>query len=403
MIWPILADLIWISNLERIKIISEASRTRRELISILVITTIALTINHLITGKSTQKREEILNVVTLAVGIIAILSFISDSRIIYLVIIEISIMPLAYLIITRSKDRDKIESIKFIVMINTAGSIPFIVFSRWGERILKQEVTPFSMKIKAGILILMLLFLIKTPIFMIHAWLTKAHVAASGNCSILLARIIIKLGTVGIIKFYKFFQKEGIFYLLTRLSLVSSFYLTWVIFRFFDSKTLIAISSILHISMLIPMMIIKKRSSILSSVMIIAAHGVVSYYLFYLITQKYEMAESRTSLSIKRIESTDKTLALVLVTFIFLNLGLPPFINFISECYFLVSLGLLKSWRARIFLALILLTRVIFTMQMRVNALYGKTKNRIKKSAPTIMPVKSLFYFLWTILIMLAI
>lgn len=56
------------------------------------------------------------------------ISFLSLDALIFLIIIELCVLPIIILILNFSKDKDKMESITFMFIINIAGSIPFIIF-----------------------------------------------------------------------------------------------------------------------------------------------------------------------------------------------------------------------------------------------------------------------------------
>lgn len=113
-------------------------------------------------------------------------------------------LPMSLSVILFSKDEDKIISAMFITFINLRGSIPFMVFCSQAENVAYN--TSFLAILDFYLLFCgSLLFLCKFPIFLLHFWLTKAHVRASGLFSILLARIILKLGTFGLFKFRPFF------------------------------------------------------------------------------------------------------------------------------------------------------------------------------------------------------
>lgn len=224
--------------------------------------------------------------------------------------------------------------------------------------------------------------------------------SASGNCSIILARIIIKLGTIGILKFSKDLRQENLINLFLSVAIISRIYFSIVIIRFFDAKTLIAISSVLHIALILPMITVKKSLTYLASLMIITSHGLVSYFLFFLITLIYEKTENRRALTLKSIESRSKILVILIATFIFLNLGLPPFINFYSETIFLSSLKLITSPLSIIIFGGSLLIRIIFTMQINTNIMFSKKENFSRKSIRRALITKSTFFIIWVLIIL---
>lgn len=401
MIWPLLANIIWNSSIGGTKIIREVNTLYPEITNVIVISIIVMSIRGLMKMKRINKKEEESIIVVVIVRIIVSTSFIADSPILFLILIEITVIPLRFIIINSSKDKDKVESVKFIVILNTVGSIPFMSVCFWQDFILRREYPARRVEVRAAIILTIVLFLVKTPIFLTHIWLTKVHVAASGNCSIILARIIIKLGTIGIFKFYKWFEKDRTTYLLISVSMIGALYMTIIIWRYFDNKTLIAMSSVLHIAILVPIIIIKKRLTIIASIMMITSHGIISYYLFYLITINYEMVENRSSLTIKSTERRRKQYFMLVTIFAFLNIGIPLFINFFSECVFIVTFNRIHSLFAQAIIASIILATIIFTIQIVTRNLYGEKKVCTKKNIPSTIIVKSIYFMIWSFLIIL--
>lgn len=396
MILPFLINF----NIRHEKVINTWTTLELATINLLLIRCLAITLRGLMRTLERKDSEKLQKTTMAIIGLIVIVILFMESPFYFLLLIEATVLPIAYLVMISSKGKDKIDSVKFMVIINTAGSVPFMMIS--GYLLKEGESLDLMRQIRTdkGIIIFIILFLIKTPIFLTHIWLTKVHVSAAGYCSMILARIIIKIGTVGIFKFYLNFSKEFIFYFLTALRMVGAIYITLYITRFFDSKTLIAISSVLHIAVIIPIIMIKKSINMLASVIIIRAHGVVSYYLFYLITLKYEKVERRTSILVKSIESYGKIFLLVMVTFMFLNIGIPPFIRFFSETIIFTSIEILASRTAKILMGTIILLSILFTMQINTNLAYKKEEKFVLKDQNISFATKSIFFIIWCLVVL---
>lgn len=320
-------------------------------------------------------------------------TFIFDSTFLFLMFLEASSIPMLLLILNYSKGQDKVSSLIFIFFINFSGSMPFFFFSimKDGESYVN-FLDPFY-----SFFYLFCFFLLlrsKVPIFLLHFWLTKAHVRASGSCSMLLARLILKLGTFGLLKFSSFFcslfRVLGSF--LFRIGSFSCVLLTWVMARFFDVKLLVACSSIMHISMILPFSSDPMSYPYCGRVMMMVGHGLISYYIFYLVTLLYEFSLNRSYDFAKAIESSSKSLSTFFFLFMFLNLGLPPFVSFLRELSFCLGLYLWAFSRLFIF-GLRIVLRIIFLMFMVTKGSFGKSYYLGAKIESSLLVVNSIFYF----------
>lgn len=313
----------------------------------------------------------------LLVGTVTITFLVSDC-LRFLIFLEITIFPMALLIFFFSKDLDKVSSIMFIMFINILGSLPFIAFVWFytsNFRLLTQNMG-LTLSLTKDLLIYFRFFLVlicKLPFFILHFWLTKAHVRASGSCSMLLASLMLKLGSFGLLKFSNIFfvSWKNFFPLIFSLSLIGPILFSLVMVRFFDMKFLIACSSVLHMSLIFPFISMGRLVGKISSVFIITGHGLVSYFLFFIVTLFYEGSFNRSFDFNKSVESLNKSVCLFTFIFIFFNLGLPPFINFLRELYF-CSVFILYSMLRLVIFSIFIVCSIIFTIMLITKIVFGK-------------------------------
>lgn len=104
--------------------------------------------------------------------IIALATFITTRRIIFVTLIEITMIPLVYLVMNYAKGKDKIKSIKYFIVINSFGSIPFIIYSLKkisliNDREIEDFFYSYNERNLTAIAFLILL-MVKTPIITLH-------------------------------------------------------------------------------------------------------------------------------------------------------------------------------------------------------------------------------------------
>jgi NADH-quinone oxidoreductase subunit M len=191
-------------------------------------------------------------------------------------------------------------------------------------------------------------FIVKFPIFGFHYWLPVAHVEASTIGSILLAGVLLKLGSVGlfyVIIYINFIVK---FHWL-RLALVITII---IIISLRDLKIIIAYSSIAHISLVFYTMIIGYYVGKKGVIYIIFYHGYISPLIFWVVGI-LAWWKTRSLIVIKTI-SFSYLFLLCLFFMLILNMGFPPFIGFLREVL------MLKSFILNYLLLRILILGVLF-------------------------------------------
>ena len=87
--------------------------------------------------------------------------------------------------------------------------------------------------------------MVKSPLFLLHSWLPKAHVEAPLFGSVLLSGVMLKLGGYGFIIFAPFLQSQSLLFFY--LTLIGGLLCCIYCFRSWDIKSLVAYSSVIHI------------------------------------------------------------------------------------------------------------------------------------------------------------
>ncbi len=175
-------------------------------------------------------------------------------------------------------------------------------------------------------------FIVKFPIFGFHYWLPVAHVEASTIGSIILAGVLLKLGSVGLL------------YIVIYMNFIMKFHwlglgviiLILMILSLRDLKIIIAYSSVAHIRLVFYVLIIGFIVGKKGRIYMMFYHGFISPLIFWVVGL---LAWWKTrSLLVIKIISFSYIFILILFVLCILNIGFPPFIGFISEILILKSL-----------------------------------------------------------------
>lgn len=179
-------------------------------------------------------------------------------------------------------------------------------------------------------------FIVKFPIFGFHYWLPVAHVEASTIGSILLAGILLKLGSIGLLYVIIYMRFIVKFHWL-RLGIVI---LILIILSLRDLKIMIAYSSVAHIRIVFYVIIMGYSVGKKGAIYIMFYHGFISPLIFWVVGL---LAWWKTrSLIVVKIISFSYRFILLLFFLLILNMGFPPFMGFMSEVLIYKSIYNLK-------------------------------------------------------------
>ncbi len=189
-------------------------------------------------------------------------------------------------------------------------------------------------------------FAIKVPLFPVHTWLPDAHTEAPTAGSVILAGIMLKMGTYGFLRFGIYLFPEAAVYFaptMITLGVIGIVYGAIVATMQRDLKRLVAYSSVAHLGFIVLGTFALNRQGIEGGILQMVNHGVSTGALFFLVGMIYERRHTREISELKGLQKSAPIMAAVFTVVMFSSIGLPGLNGFVGE--FLTLLGAFASHR----------------------------------------------------------
>lgn len=190
-------------------------------------------------------------------------------------------------------------------------------------------------------------FAVKVPIFPLHTWLPDAHTQAPTAGSVILAGVLLKLGTYGLLRFGVYLFPEAAWWfrpVLLTLAVIGVLYGAIVATMQRDLKRLVAYSSIAHLGFIVLGTFAMTAQAITGSVLQMVNHGVSTGALFLLVGYIYERRHTREISELKGLQSVAPIFAGVFTVVMLSSIGVPGLNGFVGEYLILVGSFLSARW-----------------------------------------------------------
>ncbi|MGL5509513.1 MAG: NADH-quinone oxidoreductase subunit M, partial [Microcoleaceae cyanobacterium] len=180
-------------------------------------------------------------------------------------------------------------------------------------------------------------FGIKIPLVPLHTWLPDAHVEASTPISVLLAGVLLKLGTYGLIRFGLCLFPEAwgvVAPWLAIWAVVSVLYGSFNAIAQTDMKKMVAYSSVGHMGYILLAIASSTPLSILGAILQMISHGLISALLFMLVGVVYKKTGTRNIEVLEGLLNPEQGLPLVgslMILGVMASAGIPGMVGFIAE------------------------------------------------------------------------
>jgi NADH-quinone oxidoreductase subunit M len=337
---------------------------------LVLLTTLLTPISILASWKSIDQRVKgfFISLLVLETGVIGV--FVSLDLFLFFLFWEVMLIPMYFLIGIWGHERRIYAAMKF-VLYTMFGSILMLVAILWLYRITATagyptfDVEQIQMMLSNGTLTVpvrtemllfgafFLAFAIKVPLFPLHTWLPDAHTEAPTAGSVMLAGVLLKMGTYGMLRFClplfpeasRRFAPE-----IAVLAIIGIIYGAFVAMVQVDLKRLVAYSSVSHLGFVVLGIFAFHAISIQGAVFQMLSHGISTGALFLGVGMLYDRRHTHLIKEFGGLATPMPVLAALYLFICFASAGLPMLNGFVGE--FLILAGTFQkhapwaSWAA---------------------------------------------------------
>ncbi len=229
-------------------------------------------------------------------------------------------------------------------------------------------------------------FAIKVPMFPFHTWLPYAHGQAPTIGSVILAAILLKMGTYAFVRFsLPLFPDAAAYFMIpiAILAIIMVIYTAMVAYAQKDIKQVVAYSSISHMGIIILGTFALNVEGISGSIFLMLGHGVVAGALFLLVGVIYDRRHTKLMSEFGGLAHVMPRYATIFGIMMMASVGLPLTINFVGE--FLSLLGFYQQSHILTLLAGTgIIVGAIYMLAAYKKAFFGDVTNEKNKNLPDI-------------------
>jgi NAD(P)H-quinone oxidoreductase subunit 4 len=272
-------------------------------------------------------------------------AFLAQNLLLFFLFYEVELIPLYLIIAIWGGARRGYAATKFLIYTAFSGIVILAAFfglaflsesTSFDYEVLRSQVLPLG----SQMILLVTLFVgfgIKIPIVPLHTWLPDAHVQAPTPASVLLAGVLLKLGTYGLLRF-----GLGLFPdawqvaapWLATIAVVSVLYGSFAAIAQTDMKKIVAYSSVGHMGYILLASAAATPLSLLGAVAQMISHGLISALLFLLVGVVYAKTGTRDIMVLRGLLNPERGMPLIgslMVAGAMASAGIPGMVGFIAE------------------------------------------------------------------------
>ncbi|QQR81651.1 MAG: NADH-quinone oxidoreductase subunit M [Deltaproteobacteria bacterium] len=285
----------------------------------------------------------------LEVGMMGV--FASLDLFLFYVFWEAQLIPMYFLIGKWGGERRIYASIKFVLytMVGSLLMLAAIMYLYYagGKSLSFEDLLSLNLPLNTQYVLFSafaLAFAIKVPLFPFHTWLPDAHVEAPTGGSVILAGILLKMGTYGLVRFaFTLFPRAAVDFipLLQILAVIGIVYGSLVAMVQPDIKKLVAYTSVAHLGFVVLGFCSLTHQGVAGANLQSLNHGISTGALFFLVGMIYERRHTRLISEYGGLASVMPLFAVLFLIVTFSSIALPTTNGFVGE--FLILLGSYKS------------------------------------------------------------
>lgn len=322
--------------------------------------------------------------------------FVVQDLIIFYIFWEVTLVPMYFLIGIWGAEKRVYAAVKFFLYTMAGSVLMLLAILYVGNQAGTFVLPEILAQIQSGALDLpyeglfsvqgwlflgfFIAFAIKVPVWPLHSWLPDAHVQAPTAGSVILAGVLLKMGTYGFVRFnLPLFPEASIGWapIIGVLAVIGIIYGGWVSYAQTDIKKLVAYSSVSHLGFVVLGIFALNAAGIQGGILQMVNHGISTGGLFLLVGMLYERRHTKAIEAYGGVWKLMPVFGGISLVIVLSSMGLPGLNGFIGE--FSIILGAIGSttlgfWFA-LFSTLGVILAAIYLLYMYQHVFMGEIKD----------------------------